>query len=671
MSNPPLVTNSFKTPYVSLDLLSYLKSDLQVTPFQIFNEVMMPGFEEHISNGHKNSNKEDTQTILREIMNDLIPISKACGILQKWQDGVSRAIENLAYQSLDDASRERTETQENTNRDNHLDKLNRTRSIVSELKKYVCFDLDSLSKEISKLFDTPVPGEDSQPLKTDNSVASTKFQAIYDGLEKKMKDCLLCFSMFPENAVIKKKVLIHWWVGEGFIDNLDTAETAEQAGNKCFQEFLEKDIIVPSCKGDRPSADSCMMQPHIRHAVIKLAKKEGFFDFDRIDKPTEDSSCSKRTYLVRTIEGSNVRELPFHSNPEKVQSLINVNEPHLYFRPKWFSKMKSVKVLQLGKWQKSAEAAETLIEVEDCEFLKGLKNMRELRYLSLRGISRITELPASICKARNLRILNLNGCCDLEKLPHGIGSLKNLTHLDMYECYLISGLPEGLALLSNLQVLKGFVSSTRSRSNDCKLDDLSKLENLRKLSIRIDRDHSDTAERELKSLAKFKKLRSLSISWSPIYVAPATQTLQKLRTLTKKLTRAKGFKGIKNWPSILAPESPLSAHLEKLDLHYCPHSQMPKWLAPTLLSNLKKLYIRGGRLSDLGQNGIKCQWDNVQTVRLMFLEELEMNWEKLQELFPKLSYLEIVECPRLLDQCDKFVWKKEDSEQAESTSPNV
>jgi Leucine-rich repeat (LRR) protein len=63
--------------------------------------------------------------------------------------------------------------------------------------------------------------------------------------------------------------------------------------------------------------------------------------------------------------------------------------------------------------------------------------MKDLRYFSLRGISRITEIPDSICRLSNLTILNLNGCQNLEKLPDGIGSLKMLTHLDMSECYLL------------------------------------------------------------------------------------------------------------------------------------------------------------------------------------------------------------------------------------------
>ncbi|KAK9936224.1 hypothetical protein M0R45_013075 [Rubus argutus] len=678
MSTRTLATTSFKTPYVSLDLLSFLKSG-QVTPFQIFNDVIMPDFKDHISRGNNSDEQDDlipisneTQRLLGEIQDALIPISEACRRLQQGEYAVSQAVKELAFQSLDDAFKERTKvTLENsTGRSNFLwNKLNRTRSIVFRLKELVCSPSPSPSVMLND--DNLKPSDTGEELQGLNK---EKIEAIYNDLDERLRPCFLCFSVFPEGAVIKKKVLIHWWVGEGFIDTLATGggNTAEAMGNQFFEEFLGKGIIEPVYKKRRPSADSCKMQPPIRDAVIELAQEYGFFDFDNSGNPTEDFSSSQRACLVRTIEGSNVRELPFRSGQEKVRSLINVNEPHLYFRPNWFSKMKSLKVLQLGKWQRSEQH---LIEVENCEFLKGLKNMKDLRYLSLRGVSRITELPASICKARNLRILNLNGCCDLEKLPKGIGSLKNLTHLDMYECYLISSMPKGLALLSQLQVLKGFViSKAKTGGQDCKLADLSKLQNLRKLSIHIDRKLAKTAESELNSLTEFKKLRSLSISWSRIYGKPATQTLHRTlhRTLAKKITSMPKLTKQPSMAPIIAPDSPLPLLLEKLDLHYYPHSNMPNWLRPVLLRNLKKLYIRGGSLSDLCHSGIECRW-TVQMVRLKFLDELQMDWGKLQNLFPNLNYLEISECPKLkFDQCDENgVWKRADSEQEEASSSNA
>ncbi|XP_048447296.1 putative disease resistance protein RGA1 [Pyrus x bretschneideri] len=420
------------------------------------------------------------------------------------------------------------------------------------------------------------------------------------------------------------------------------------------------------------------MDPATRHAVIVLAKRDGFFNFDADGNPTEDFTCSRRACLVKTDEGSSILELPFHLKQENVRSMINVNEPDLEFRPDWFSKMKNVRVLQLGRWQSSAEH---LIQIEDSDFLKGLKNMRHLRYLSLRGVSGITELPAAVCKLSNLRILNLNGCLDLEKIPRGIGSLKNLTHLDMYECYLMSHMPKGLALLSNLQVLKGFVIDEPRPAGGgrqpCKLADLSSLQHLRKLSIHVDINKmSDAVERDLISLADFKKLRSLSISWSRLYDHIKRPPLR--RRLTNKLSSLSKLKSRKSSFSSTPPVSPSKASdspslrvlLEKLNLHYFPYSKIPDWLMQWELDKLKKLHIRGGRLSDLC-HGNQCQW-NVKVLRLKFLERLQMSWPRLQELFPELNYLEIFECPKLSSMpCDnEGVWVKGGSKQEEASNSN-
>ena len=122
----------------------------------------------------------------------------------------------------------------------------------------------------------------------------------------------------------------------------------------------------------------------------------------------------------------------------------------------WFSRMKNVNVLYLGRWKSSEQhhivrefSLENHIEVESTEFLKGLKIMKFWRLLCLQGISRIEEFPSSIGKITNLRILDLKACHNLEALPDGTALLKKLSHLDISECYL-SCKPKEMASLSSL-----------------------------------------------------------------------------------------------------------------------------------------------------------------------------------------------------------------------------
>ena len=686
-------TSSFESPYVSLDLLAYLNSG-QKTPFHIFNDVVMPEFLFHLSKGkqflpaqemdeardiisrsismitidndeedNSNSNCNDLHAIFEDIQNDLNYIKKACRKLKQWEELVNKVIQQLILQGLDDAFKERTGELDDSTRTNFIqDKLKRTKKVVSMLKDQICsppqfslvsldsesFQRSSFSMRYHSLFRLPVQLPD---VNTNEMIAnrytSYEIEMVYNGLDVTKKLCLLCLSVFPEKATIKKKVLVHWWVGEGFIDSLNNGDnTAESIGNEYFKEFVSKGIIELVHKKRRQSSDNCKMHPSIRYAIIRLAKIAGFVSFNSKGNPTAEFSSCRRACLVKTEEGSSLRDLTYSSKQEKIQTLFNVNEPHLNFRLEWFSKMKYVRVLQLGRWSASAEQ---LVEVEDTEFLKGLKKMKQLRYFSLRGISRITELPNSICKLSNLRILNLNGCDNLEKLPDGIGSLTNLTHLDTSECYLISHMPKGLALLSELQVLKGFViGKPRPGGLYCGLADLAKLEHLRKLSIHVDKMLSNQGKEELSSLQEFRKLKSLSVAWSRIYNAstftkvPAFHRFKSMRILSMTPESI-------SEPATTQPMTPESksepATLNKLGLQYFHESKMPDWLKLLNLKSLNKLYIRGGELSDLHQLGDES-W-TVKHLRLKFLSELRMDWRELQALFPNLTYVEKFNCPKL------------------------
>ena len=249
----------------------------------------------------------------------------------------------------------------------------------------------------------------------------------------------------------------------------------------------------------------------------------------------------------------------------------------------------------------------------------------------------------------------------------------------MSECFLISHMPKGLASLLELQVLKGFVIGIQSPSGlYCKLADLARLKHLRKLSIHVDKTSLE-AEKELSSLPQFRKLQSLSVAWSSIYNASTSTTTNVAFTrFQRMLSRENSMKALAKIPRMLSweksmPITPRSTSqpvdLHKLGLQYFHGSKMPDWLKLLNLKNLKKLYIRGGELSDLRL--MEDQEDHswaVKCLRLKSLSKLEMDWPKLQQLFPKLNYVEKVDCPQLSSfPCDdngEWKWNAADTEQA-------
>ncbi|KHN18089.1 hypothetical protein glysoja_020862 [Glycine soja] len=94
------------------------------------------------------------------------------------------------------------------------------------------------------------------------------------------------------------------------------------------------------------------------------------------------------------------------------------------------------------------DSPEHHIEVESEEFLKELKHQKDLWYLSLHGMSRISELPLSIFELERLEILDLKA---YHNLANDIASSRKLKHLDLSRCYLLERMPKGIEKLTKLQ----------------------------------------------------------------------------------------------------------------------------------------------------------------------------------------------------------------------------
>ncbi|XP_068340423.1 disease resistance RPP13-like protein 4 [Pyrus communis] len=475
----------------------------------------------------------------------------------------------------------------------------------------------------------------------EESPAYKEFQVVYNSLRVTTKLCLLCFAVFPVNEVVKKRVLIQWWVGEGFVNPpVGGKETVLEIADGIFEEITKKGCVEPVNKKRRPSVvHSFKMNPIIRSAVIVIAKEVGFFGFDNKGNPTTEFSWSRRACLMNGSQ--HLMQVRAHGDPENLQTIFNVNESYPDFSKVEWSKLRNVNVLYLGRWHNRAKHH---IEVDDTEFFHGLQYLVKLIFFSLRGISRIMELPDSVCKLVSLRILDLSTCHNLEVLPERIGLLKNLTHLDMSECYLLEHMPKGIALLSELQVLKGFIIREYHKNDTpCTLQDLSALQKLRKLTISTSREDFPSKQ-ELIDFQHLKSLRKLTIVWGGLSI---------------QANAAPELGGPTGTKTHIQENREYFEELEKMDLQCYPRMTAPSWLVPGRPKSLKKLYVRGGPLRNLGHAEENDKW-TVEILRLKFLSELKMDWNELQMSFPHLTYVEKFRCPRLtFFPCDESgVWLK-------------
>ncbi|GLT95081.1 hypothetical protein SLE2022_127860 [Rubroshorea leprosula] len=503
----------------------------------------------------------------------------------------------------------------------------------------------------------------------------------------RLKLCLLSFAVFPENAEVKKRLLRYWWVGE---DIIPPEKKEEEFTNETLEHFVKMEFIEPVNKKHGLSPRSYRLQPIVRSALITLARKEQFFNYDDDGNPKMDFSDCYKACLVKAEEESS-RPISiskhFSKNEEelgKLETLFNVNEQFPDFKEEWFSKMKKIRVLYLGRWESSTDRH---IEVESTVCFKGLSKMKNLRFLSLQGISGIKTLPNSLCQAAKLRILDLRACHNLEELPDNIGSLKKLTLLDISECYLLDQMPKELSSLSELKIFKGFVISDHEKT--CSLEELAALKKLEKLSINII-DKGYFPKKLGIAIPNFEKLKKLKIAWggatltarareeeskelSSTEKATDNEKRQKSGEMAKKQKKRDNRKkesdaaqstvtnlGTMNIKRTTMPskQKPRNvAKIVKLELQCYPDTTPPSWLAPEseFLDCLEKLYIKGGRLHNLPNTGNK--WTKVQTLCLKYLSDLKTDWKELRENFPKLVHLERVRCPKVMFcPCDGNGW---------------
>ncbi|KAF7845533.1 disease resistance RPP13-like protein 4 [Senna tora] len=433
--------------------------------------------------------------------------------------------------------------------------------------------------------------------------AMVNFQVSYDILDKiEVKMCLLFLSIFPENSVIKKRPLIYWWIGEGLIKTDDE-------GERVFEELLKRDLIKPHFNDKSPIVDKCELHPWIRYMLISVAKKAQIFEFDSNGLPlfhNGTNNLSKRACLVLD-GGISLGEPESTSLYENLWTIFNVNENYIDFSAGWLANLKKLRVLQLGRWQVQHKHH---IEVQSEAFLKDLRTQKFLKYLSFRGISRITMLPPSIVELVNLEILDLKDCHNLETLPADIEPLRKLTHLDVSGCYLLESMPKGLEKLASLQVLKGFVIGNSKRT-PCRIGDLKSLKKLKRLSIHIGSE-AVIKDGEFDKLKELEHVKGLKISWGVVS--------QKLKEQVMKQSFS--------FPA-----------LEKLKLEGIPHEGVPDWLKPSKLKGLKQLYIKGGKLNSLEVQGETNIWRSVEILCLKYLKNLNIELPKVREMFPNLRYV--------------------------------
>ncbi|KAL6899197.1 hypothetical protein ACP4OV_005855 [Aristida adscensionis] len=344
---------------------------------------------------------------------------------------------------------------------------------------------------------------------------------------------------------------------------------------------------------------------------------------ERAAKGTSEQQSTKEDGEPTKMGQQHVRSIPNNEQKENLalkrkEVIININA-HVYRLSKSLLSQlpENLVVLQLGQWWSHDDR--TYMEVEGLDSLCAISNLKNLRYLSLRGLSRLTNLPKEMKWAKNLTILDLHGCQNLERVVlKTIPPPKKLTHLDLSDCYMLEYIDKGVTSFSELQVFKGFVFGVGKKGTDsCSLQDLKKLKKLEKLTISITTD-ATIGKRTMEELKNLSSLRSLTVTWGELPSILADDAMKKER---------EAF--LKTWTSLELPPE-----LLKLDIRCYPN----KVLVLKQHKKLNKLYIRGGEMEELKVNG----QNHIKILRLRYLKKFNMKWESLLATMKDIEYVEIM-----------------------------
>ncbi|KAF7087109.1 hypothetical protein CFC21_090328 [Triticum aestivum] len=257
----------------------------------------------------------------------------------------------------------------------------------------------------------------------------------YFELPAHLKSCLLCLSIFPEDSIIKKKVLINRWIAERLIHTESGYSTSYEFGERCFNELINRSLIQPWQTDTRGIVKSCRLHDTILDFIISRSIEENFVTLvgvpslsvgthNKVRRLSLQASKQKELIVPRGLVLSHVRSLDVFGESVKIPSM---------------DKFRHLRFLEFEDFK----------QLEN-HHLENIDKLFQLRYLSLPGAKKVSKLPEQIGRLWCLEILNLRGT-NVRELPASIVNLKRLVHLLV--SYNVT-LPCGISKLQALEKLK-------------------------------------------------------------------------------------------------------------------------------------------------------------------------------------------------------------------------
>ncbi|OAY57444.1 disease resistance RPP13-like protein 4 isoform X3 [Manihot esculenta] len=435
----------------------------------------------------------------------------------------------------------------------------------------------------------------------DDSVMAT-LQLSYDELPTHLKSCFLSFALYPEDCVIPKEQLVHWWIGEGFVP-VRMGRSLIEAGEDCFSGLTNRCLVEVVVKTYNGVISTCKIHDMVRDLVIKMAKDDAFFRLDGIG--CRHLGIDGNMDHKKLAANRKLRALLSTTRTGEVNKIVSSF-------PNKLNQCRYLGVLDLCK---------SIFEMPLAVLLRQIGCLQHLTYLSLSNTHPLIQFPPSLEKLKNLQVLDVSYSQNLTILPPYLMTFKKLIVLDVSHCGSLDYLPKGLGRLSNLEVLLGFRPARSSQLNGCRIAELRNLTRLRRLSLHLSQS-DEIEDDEVNALVNLQELQLLTISCFDSHGIDLIDKLDKL------------------YP----PPA-----LQDLSLRYFPGKMSPVWLNPFSLPMLRYLSISCGNVAKIHQSfwGENNTVWKIEAMLLESLSELEMDWRVVQQVMPSLRIVNASWCPEL------------------------
>lgn len=343
----------------------------------------------------------------------------------------------------------------------------------------------------------------------------------YNDLSPNLKTCLLYLSIYPEDYVIERDILVSRWIAEGFISE-ERGQSKQEVAENHFYELINKSMVQPVEIGYDGKARACQVHDMMLELIISKSLEDNFISLAGHGQ----TGFAKGDGLIRRLSVQ-------HIDQELASILANENLSHV----RSLTVISSSCIKHLPRLV-GFEALRVL-EFKDCESLhrydmNGIDKLFQLKYLSFRG-TQMSKLPSGVVRLYGLETLDLRDT-HVEELPNGIIHLVKLQRLlfgKYYGSIRYGGtkIPDGIGTMKNLQAISGF---NIIKSSLCGVEELGNLTSLKVLHLQLDGGGSEEYKRHeemlLSSLCKLGtcKLQSIWIysddstpiqfldSWSPL-----------------------------------------------------------------------------------------------------------------------------------------------------------